>query len=514
MTASLLHAIDGGRPPLGWEELWASDRWPLRELPHADLQIVSRGGAILFDGIAQPWLKEAAKRWARGRLLSGGAPSTVANCVLHVRAFSSWLAERAPEVRAPAGITRGVLEDWLLSVRSSGLAAGTKSSRVSALRVFLAEQWEDGLGGMPGGAMIHPGEIPSAGYWLPRGIEGPVFDQLIDPANLALLASEQHRTIILLLAFTGLRISSIVTLPRNALEVGTDGHPYLRYVNVKLRREAVMPIGPALHEQLRRQEEFLGATLGIDGTRFLLPSPPAGRRGSTRGEHHVSIRGARHMLKRYVRTAQIRDSQGRLADWVHPHRFRHHLGTSLVNEGVPLPVIQRVLDHGSIRMTAHYAHLDDATVRREMLSFHERVNVRGERIALPNDGPLGEAAWMKERIARAKQALPNGYCGLPLVQSCPHPNACLSCDNFLTDGSFRHVHERQLDHTQALRDRARQSENVRLVELLEADERALRRILEGLDAIAADETDRADHSGVDVVELAARRQVKTEDAER
>lgn len=43
------------------------------------------------------------------------------------------------------------------------------------------------------------------------------------------------------------------------------------------------------------------------------------------------------MLKRYVHTADIRDSQGRLAVWAHPHRFRHHLGTSLVNEGVPLP---------------------------------------------------------------------------------------------------------------------------------------------------------------------------------
>ena len=132
---------------------------------------------------------------------------------------------------------------------------------------------------------------------------------------------------------------------------------------------------------------------------------------------------------------------GRLASWVHPHRFRHYLGSSMVNEGVPLPVIQRVLDHASIAMTARYAYLDDETVKREITSFHERVNIRGERIALPTQGPLGEAAWMKERIARAKQALPNGYCGLPLVQTCPHPNACLSCDNFLTDGSFRHVHE-------------------------------------------------------------------------
>jgi hypothetical protein len=62
-------------------------------------------------------------------------------------------------------------------------------------------------------------------------------------------------------------------------------------------------------------------------------------------------------------------------------------------------------------------HLDDETVKREMASFHERVNIRGERIALPVGGPLEEAAWMKERIARAKQALPNGYCGFRLCRA-------------------------------------------------------------------------------------------------
>src|SRR5881275_3137002 len=112
-------------------------------------------------------------------------------------------------------------------------------------------------------------------------------------------------------------------------------------------------------------------------------------------------------------------------------------------------------------MTARYARMRDETIKQAVKRWHERVNIRGERIALPIHGPLEQAAWMKERIARAKQALPNGYCGLPLVQSCPHPNACLSCENFLTDSSFRHIHQQQLTHTQTLRKRAQQNENTR-----------------------------------------------------
>jgi integrase len=510
MTGTPLEAIDGGLAPEGWERLWASDRWPVREMPHSDLHSTVRAGSILFAGIPQPWLKEAAKRWARARLLGGGAPSTMSHYVQHVRAFSGWLADRAPAVSSPAQITRAVLEDWILAVRSSGLAPGSKAGRVTAVRLFLEEQWQDGLAGLPRTAVIHVGEVPhNRSRRLPRGIEAPVFDQFIDPANLALLPCEQHRTVILLLAFTGLRVSSIVTLPRDALVIGSDNHPYLRYINVKLRREAVIPIGPALVEQLHRQEESLTAIYGPDGTRFLLPSPPEGMRGpSLGGGHHITPVTARLIVKSYVRKAEIRDSHGRLAVWVHPHRFRHHLGTSMVNEGVPLSVIQRVLDHGSIEMTALYAHLDDATVKREIALFHERVNIRGERIALPTDGPLGEAAWMKERIARAKQALPNGYCGLPLVQSCPHPNACLSCENFLTDSSFRHIHQQQLTRTQTLRERAKQNENVRLVELLEGDERSLRRILDGLDALEATDRQSSSSAGIDVIELASRRGAK------
>ncbi len=510
MTATPLEAIDGGRAPDGWARLWTSDRWPLRELPHSDLHSTGRGGSILFSGISQRWLKEAVKRWVRARLLAGGAPSTMASYVQHVRAFSAWLSMRAPGVSSPAGITRTVLEDWLLAVRASGLAPGSKAGRVTAVRLLLEEQWEDGLAGLPRTAVIHVGEVPhSRSRRLPRGIEAPVFDQFIDPSNLALLACEQHRTVILLLAFTGLRVSSVVTLPRDALQIGSDNHPYLRYVNVKLRREAVIPIGPALVEQLRRQEQRLTAVYGLDGTGFLLPSPPAGTQGPSRGGgHHIIPLTARRIVKDYVRKAEIRDTHGRLAVWVHPHRFRHHLGTSMVNEGVPLSVIQRVLDHDSIEMTARYAHLDDETVKREIARFHERVNIRGERIALPIGGPLEEAAWMKERIARAKQALPNGYCGLPLVQSCPHPNACLSCENFLTDSSFRHIHQQQLTHTQTLRERAEQNENVRLMDLLEADEQSLRRILDGLAALDAHESASA---GIDVIELASRRGTKRHD---
>ncbi len=84
--------------------------------------------------------------------------------------------------------------------------------------------------------------------------------------------------------------------------------------------------------------------------------------------------------------------------------------------------------------------------------------------------------------------------------------ADLSCDNFLTDGSFRAVHEQQLGHTRQLRERAGRDGSLRLVEVLERDERSLTRILQGLDGIDADRHERDAGPPLDVVALAAARQ--------
>jgi site-specific recombinase XerD len=502
MSAEALRVLEGGRAPRGWEALWAEDVWSQSELPHGDLASTYGGEVYIhFEGLLQPWLKEAAKRWARAGLLGDTTPSTMSAYLTELRRFSEWLAEHAPEVRSPALLSREVLEDYLLWVRhKSPWKPATRQRRVVALRNLLEEQAEDGLAGLPRSTMIHAGEIPRVDYRLPKELGDGVFAQWVDPANLALIDNEQHRTVVVLLAYTGLRVSSIVTLARDTLTVGPDGHPYLRYHNIKSKREAMLPVPPQLAEQLARQNAHVSERYP-EATKWLLPSPPAGTNGTAKGgAFHITPRNIGHIVKGYVRRAEIRTPDGELALDVHPHLFRHHVATSMVNDNVPLTVIQKVLDHGSMLMTAHYARLHDETLRREVRRWHERVNIRGERIALPIDGPLQEAAWMKERIARAKQALPNGYCGLPLVQTCPHPNACLSCDSFLTDGSFRHVHEQQQAETRRLLTAARENNHVRLVDVLERDDASLASILEGIDAIDADH---AAGDELDLIDLAA-----------
>jgi hypothetical protein len=120
------------------------------------------------------------------------------------------------------------------------------------------------------------------------------------------------------------------------------------------------------------------------------------------------------------------------------------LGTRLINLDVPQEVVRRILDHDSHAMTAHYARLADTTIRKHWEKAR-KVNASGQTVTLDPDGPLAEAAWAKQRISRATQALPNGYCSLPLVKTCPHANSCLTCPMFVTTAEFlpQHRHHRQ-----------------------------------------------------------------------
>ena len=68
-------------------------------------------------------------------------------------------------------------------------------------------------------------------------------------------------------------------------------------------------------------------------------------------------------------------------------------------------------------------------------------------------------------------------------QTCPHPNACLTCDNFLTTVEFLPAHRDQLQRTEELIAAAQTAGSERLVEMNEPVRLNLVRIIEGLDAL-------------------------------
>ncbi|WP_201407966.1 tyrosine-type recombinase/integrase, partial [Mycobacterium intracellulare] len=153
-------------------------------------------------------------------------------------------------------------------------------------------------------------------------------------------------------------------------------------------------------------------------------------------------------LGQWLETCGVTDELGQPAH-ITAHQFRHTAATRWINHEVPQEVVRRLLDHTSHTMTAVYARLADTTIR-EQWERAQKINIHGEPVDITVDGPLADGEWMKQNLARAKIALPNGYCGLPLQKSCPHANACLTCPLFITTAEFLPQHRKQLDDTRTL----------------------------------------------------------------
>jgi hypothetical protein len=138
-------------------------------------------------------------------------------------------------------------------------------------------------------------------------------------------------------------------------------------------------------------------------------------------------------------------------------------------------------------MTAHYARVHDATIREAFDRYQsQRVNVAGETIGYDPGAPTAGAGWVKHNLSRVRDSLPNGCCGRPPQQACPHPNACLTCPDFQTTPQFPGIHRRQATTNLRLITRAEANGQTRLAASLRQVQANLGKIIPALETLGAD----------------------------
>ena len=145
-----------------------------------------------------------------------------------------------------------------------------------------------------------------------------------------------------------------------------------------MKREALVPIDEELDAPDQRQQRRRSLrTLA----RRDPGAVPAARTPTSTGTCPISAGTYRDALHRWLARCDIRDEHGQPVRLT-PHQWRHTLGTRLINRDVPQHVVQKILDHDSPLMTAHYARL----------SRQDRPRALGE-------GPQGQ----RRRAARPHQ---------------------------------------------------------------------------------------------------------------
>jgi integrase len=458
----------------GWDGEYARDVWQLRRLGF------DGNHTLRFDVIGQPWLRALAKRWVRWRMGTGLVLETVRRGLRVLTRFADFCDRIG--VTQLADLDRQVLERYLADLHAEMAGRSQHGVHIGQLNSFLTtirlQGWDSSL---PATALLFSTDNPTRAERPPRALAEQVMTQVEHRDNLTRFTDPAHRLVTVILIRCGLRVSDALRLRHDCIVLDADGAPYLRYLNHKMKREALVPIDEELREAITEQQARAGQAP------VLFPRPTK----NPDSRHPIASTTYRAALYRWLAACDIRDEHDRPVRLT-PHQWRHTLGTRLINKDVPQEVVRRILDHDSPQMTAHYARLHDSTVRRHWEAAR-KIDARGETVTLDPDGPLAEAAWAKQRLSRATQALPNGYCGLPVQKSCPHANACLTCPMFITTGEFLPQHRQHRNEVHQIISAAETRGQSRLVEMN-------RQVADNLDKIITaleDDTDEP-HGALDV----------------
>jgi hypothetical protein len=159
-----------------------------------------------------------------------------------------------------------------------------------------------------------------------------------------------------------------------------------------------------------------------------------GLRYQHRGQRPRSYKSYGVALGKLDKIHGLTDTTGNPLRFSQTHRLRHTRATELLNDGVPIHVVQRYLGHASPEMTLRYAATLAATAEAEFLR-HKKIGAHGADITIsPSD-----IYDMTQLSARTDRVLPNGVCLLPPLKTCDKGNSCLSCGHFATDAT--HLNE-------------------------------------------------------------------------
>jgi integrase/recombinase XerD len=156
---------------------------------------------------------------------------------------------------------------------------------------------------------------------------------LTAPKNLG------HRAILAAMYGTGLRVSEVTRLNVHDLDRGR-GVIWVR--GGKGRKDRQVMLAEPLREVLAAYCRWKRPT------EWLFPGGKAGRPLSTKAVFFTCRKAAK---------------LAGIAKPVHPHSLRHAFATHLLDDGVNLVVIQKLLGHSDIKTTARYLHVSDAAIR-------------------------------------------------------------------------------------------------------------------------------------------------------
>jgi integrase/recombinase XerC len=226
-----------------------------------------------------------------------------------------------------------------------GLARRSMARKLAALRSFFKFLCRKKI------LLINPVQrvaSPKLGRKLPNFLYLDQMDGLLHASDCTNLLGSRDQVIIELLYGSGLRVSELVGLDRENLELESG----LIRVLGKGSKERVVPV-------TNYAIEFIQAYLGMrkDQSKVLLLNYQGTR---------LSARSVRRILDKIV-------AKSSLEQHVNPHMLRHSYATHMLDGGADLRSVQELLGHQKLSSTQIYTHLTRERLKKVYDQAHPRA---------------------------------------------------------------------------------------------------------------------------------------------
>lgn len=283
----------------------------------------------------------------------------------------SWLLQEC-EIEGVADVGRRDVQAYIQTRLQQGLAASTLNRQLRDLWAFLRFAEEQGQPVSPG--VFRVARLKE-GKPLPRFLSEQEYQKLeecvLSRTTIGTRDDYLDRAWFYLLAHQGLRISELCDLRMADLDL--EGQR-LVVREGKGKRDRFAPLSATTVDVVR---DYLAVRGTAQSDHLLLFR-----------QQKVNVTLVQTRLRRHGRAADVE---------VSPHRLRHTLATRLLNSGMDIVSIQRLLGHESLTTTQIYARVYDSTVEqdfREAMTRLESDCVHQSAVTQPQPAwSLGEMSF-------------------------------------------------------------------------------------------------------------------------
>jgi len=295
---------------------------------------------------------------------------TIRNYKHYLKRFIAFLGAESPppsdagalaKAATPASITPEKIREYrlflsrLADAHDMTLKRITQNYHLIALRSFLKFLIKRGIKAVPPEA-VELGKAESRSILF---LERDAVERLLNMPQISSPEGFRDKAILELLFSTGLRVSELVALNRDQInlerkEFGVIG---------KGRRARVVFLSDTAAQWLGR---YLKSRDDSWKPMFIRYSGKTPDENDKTGEsRRLSARSVQRSVEKYVKKA-------RLPVKITPHGLRHSFATDLLHSGADLRAIQELLGHKNVSTTQIYTHIANPQLREIHAKFHRK----------------------------------------------------------------------------------------------------------------------------------------------